>query len=41
LSASVYNLFNNQYSDPGGQEHLQDLIQQNGRAFQIKAAWRF
>jgi iron complex outermembrane receptor protein len=41
LSASVFNLFNARYSDPGGQEHLQDLIQQDGRTFQIKATYRF
>ena len=41
LSASVYNLFSARYSDPGGQEHLQDLIQQDGRAYQIKATYRF
>ena len=41
LSASVYNLFNANYSDPGGPEHLQDLIQQNGRAYQIKATYCF
>jgi iron complex outermembrane receptor protein len=41
LSLSVYNLFNAKYSDPGGQEHLQDLIQQDGRTYQIKATYRF
>ncbi len=41
LSASIYNLFDNKYSDPGGEEHLQDLIRQDGRACQIKATYRF
>lgn len=41
MSASVYNLFDTRYSDPGGQEHLQDLIQQNGRTYQLKATWHF
>jgi iron complex outermembrane receptor protein len=41
LSASIYNLFDNKYSDPGGEEHLQDLIRQDGRAYQIKATYRF
>jgi iron complex outermembrane receptor protein len=41
LSASVYNLFDTKYSDPGGEEHLQDLIQQNGRDWRVKATWYF
>ncbi len=41
ISASVYNLFDTKYSDPGGPEHLQDLIQQNGRTYQVKATWHF
>ena len=41
LSASVYNLFDIRYSDPGGQEHVQDLILQDGRSYRIKMSYRF
>ncbi|MDD5329803.1 MAG: TonB-dependent receptor [Sulfuricella sp.] len=37
LSASIYNLFDRKYDDPGGTEHLQDQIRQDGRAFRLKA----
>jgi iron complex outermembrane receptor protein len=41
LSASVRNLFGRKYSDPGGPEHLQNKIQQNGRDFWFKLTYRF
>lgn len=41
VSASVYNLFNTQYSDPASLFHVQDLIPQDGRTFRIKATYRF
>lgn len=41
LSASIYNLFNTRFSEPGGPEHLQDLIPQDGRTFRVKLAYRF
>ncbi len=41
ISASVYNLFNKKYSDPVGEEHLQDKIGQDGRTFRLKFAYRF
>jgi iron complex outermembrane receptor protein len=41
VSAGIYNLFDARYSDPGGEEHLQDLIQQNGRTFLVKATYHF
>lgn len=40
LSASIYNLFDSRFSEPGGPEHLQDLIQQDGRTFRVKLAYR-
>ena len=50
VSASVYNLFDKAYADPGGQEHVQDTIPQDGLSFRVKgmassgsvpgAAWR-
>jgi outer membrane receptor for ferrienterochelin and colicins len=41
LSASVYNLLNQQYSDPASQFHLQDQIPQDGRTFRLKLTYRF
>jgi len=40
-SASVYNLFDARYSDPGSEEHLQDAIRQDGRSFAVSLGWRF
>jgi iron complex outermembrane receptor protein len=41
ISASVYNLFNRKYSDPGSTEHLQDLLKQDGQTFRFKLTYRF
>ncbi len=41
LSASVYNLFDKRYADPGGQEHVQGLISQDGRSYRLKMSYRF
>ena len=41
LSASVYNLFNTRYEDPGGEEHRQDVIPQDGRSFRFKLTYGF
>ena len=41
LSASVYNLFDKRYSDPGGLENVQDLILQDGRSYRLKLSYRF
>ena len=41
VSASVYNVFNKHYSDPGSAEHVQDLIRQDGRSFRMKATYTF
>ncbi|GAB4389015.1 MAG: hypothetical protein Kow0025_11790 [Thermodesulfovibrionales bacterium] len=41
LSASVYNLFDEKYFDPGGGEHVQDAIEQNGRTFRVKLSYIF
>ncbi len=40
-SASLYNLFDRRYAFPGGAEHVQDSIQQNGRTFHLKLTYRF
>jgi iron complex outermembrane receptor protein len=41
LSASVYNVFNKKYFDPGRPEDPEDSIQQDGRNFRIKLTGRF
>jgi outer membrane receptor for ferrienterochelin and colicins len=41
LSATVYNLFDNEYADPGSEEHRQDAIIQNGRSFGVKLTYSF
>ena len=41
LSATVYNLFNRHYADPARPEHVQEVIQQDGRSVRLKASYRF
>jgi outer membrane receptor for ferrienterochelin and colicin len=41
VAASVYNLFDAQYGDPGSREHRQSSIQQDGRTVQIKLTTGF
>jgi outer membrane receptor protein involved in Fe transport len=41
VSASVYNLFDKRYGDPGSEEHVQDVIQQDGRILRVSASYRF
>jgi iron complex outermembrane receptor protein len=41
VSASVYNLFDEKYSDPGSAEHAQDAIEQDGRSFRFKVTYTF
>ncbi|HJV65300.1 MAG TPA: TonB-dependent receptor [Geomonas sp.] len=41
LSASVYNIFNNKYGDPGSSEHRQAVITQDGRTVRAKITYRF
>jgi outer membrane receptor for ferrienterochelin and colicins len=40
LSASLYNLFNKQYAESGGLEHLQTSIPQDGRSFRVKLVYQ-
>ena len=40
VSASVYNLLNTKYGDPGSEEHVQDIIQQDGRSLRLKVTYR-
>jgi outer membrane receptor for ferrienterochelin and colicins len=39
LSASVYNLLDRKYFDPGAAEHQQTAIQQDGRSFRLNLSW--
>jgi len=41
ISLSIYNIFDEEYEDPAGEEHLQVKILQNRRNFLIKSAYRF
>ncbi len=41
LSGSIYNLFDQRYGDPGSGEHRQDIIEQDGRTFWLKAKYSF
>jgi outer membrane receptor for ferrienterochelin and colicins len=43
LSASLYNLFDKKYGDPGAgnPQHRQDVIQQDGRGYRFKVTYRF
>jgi outer membrane receptor for ferrienterochelin and colicins len=41
VSASLYNLFDERYSDPASVEHLQDSIEQDGRSFRFKVTYTF
>ncbi len=41
LTASVYNLLDKKYGDVGSTEHKQDLIEQDGRTYKVRAAYSF
>ena len=41
VSASIYNLFDQEYRDPGSEEHQQDVIEQDGRSFRLKLTYGF
>ena len=41
VSASLYNLLDRKYGDPGAGEHLQNIIGQDGRTFRVKFVYRF
>ena len=40
FSASCYNLFDRRWYAPGGPEHIQSMIQQDGRTFRVKVTYR-
>lgn len=39
LSATLYNLFDGTYGNPGSDSHLQDIIDEDGRSFRVKTSW--
>jgi iron complex outermembrane receptor protein len=41
LSASVYNLFDKRYFDPGTGNMVRDQIEQDGRVFRLNATYSF
>ena len=41
LSTGVYNLFDENFSNPGFSEHTQDTLEQDGLSVRVKATWRF
>jgi len=41
MSAGVYNLLDRRYEDPASHFHVQDVIEQDGRTFRLKLAYRF
>lgn len=41
LSASIYNLFDQKFGDPGSEEHPEDVINQDGITFRLKATYSF
>lgn len=41
ISASIYNLFNRRYADPGSTEHVQNTITQDGRTYRLSVSYRF
>ena len=41
VSASIYNIFDDRYGDPGSEEHRQDIIYQDGRTFRVKVGYHF
>ncbi|MEB2309273.1 MAG: TonB-dependent receptor [Candidatus Brocadiaceae bacterium] len=41
VSGGIFNLLNNKYEDPGGEEHTEDAIEQFGRTFRIRITYAF
>ena len=41
FTLGIYNVFNHAHSDPGGEEHLQRSIPQDGRTALVRARVRF
>lgn len=41
LSASIFNVLDRRYGYPGAEDHVQNLIELNGRTFTVRASVRF
>jgi iron complex outermembrane receptor protein len=41
FSATVYNVFDEEYEDPASEEHTQAAIEQDGRLFRVKLSYLF
>jgi len=41
MSASIYNLLDKTYGDPGNAGHAQDILEQDGRNYRFKATYNF
>lgn len=41
VGLNVYNLFDKDYGYPGSEEHLQDIIEQDGRTFRLRLDYAF
>jgi iron complex outermembrane receptor protein len=41
FSASVYNILDRRYGDPASRFHVQEIIEQDGRSFRLKATYHF
>jgi iron complex outermembrane receptor protein len=41
ITASINNLFDQRYGDPGSEEHRQRVIPQDGRTFWLKLKYNF
>lgn len=41
MAVTADNLFDVRHADPGGEEHLQDVIPQDGRTALLRVSWRF
>jgi iron complex outermembrane receptor protein len=41
MTLGVYNVFDRSHGDPGGEEHAQDVIPQDGRTYRVQVRYRF
>jgi iron complex outermembrane receptor protein len=41
VSANIYNLLDEDYAHPASADHLQDVIDQDGRIYRVKLDYRF
>jgi len=41
VSVSIYNIFDQSYGDPAGEELRQNVIYQDGRNFRVKVGYHF